>query len=108
MRILLPVLAALVPAALFPDLSFYFDITPKIVLLLAGMALVPFVLETIFAAGAKMATLDDVAAWASVCLDGNRDRGFHSSCLVPERGQLAPFGVDFLHGGSDVFDPGNQ
>ena len=39
MRILLPVLAALVPAALFPDLSFYFDITPKIVLLLTGTAL---------------------------------------------------------------------
>lgn len=34
MRILLPMTAALVPLALFPSHSFYFDITPKIVILL--------------------------------------------------------------------------
>jgi hypothetical protein len=34
MRILLPVAAALVPLALLPGYSFYFDITPKIVVLL--------------------------------------------------------------------------
>jgi O-antigen ligase len=39
MRILLPVVAALVPAAILPGFSFYFDITPKIVILLAGVAL---------------------------------------------------------------------
>ncbi len=42
MRILLPMAAALVPLAFFPGWSFYFDITPKIVilLLLTGAALI--------------------------------------------------------------------
>jgi O-antigen ligase len=39
MRILLPVVAALVPVAILPSFSFYFDIIPKIVILLAGVAL---------------------------------------------------------------------
>jgi O-antigen ligase len=38
MRILLPAMAAVVPAAILPGFSFYFDITPKIVVLLAGVA----------------------------------------------------------------------
>src|SRR5690242_15152535 len=39
MRILLPGMAAVVPAAILTGFSFYFDITPKIVVLLAGVAL---------------------------------------------------------------------
>ena len=39
MRVLLPLIAALVPLIIAPELSFYFDITPKAVALLTGMAL---------------------------------------------------------------------
>lgn len=39
MRLLLPVTAALVPAILLPGYSFYFDITPKLVILLVAAAL---------------------------------------------------------------------
>jgi O-antigen ligase len=38
MRILLPLVAALVPLAIAPHLLFYFDVTPKVVLLLCGAA----------------------------------------------------------------------
>ncbi len=39
-RLLLLLVAALVPALIVPGVSFYFDITPKVVLLLAGTAFV--------------------------------------------------------------------
>src|SRR6478735_8661158 len=55
MRIVLPVLAALIPAAMLPGVSFYFDITPKIVLLLAGVALVLLLWNTSLRPVAKSA-----------------------------------------------------
>src|SRR5262245_58115313 len=36
---LLPLIAALVPLAIAPALTFYFDVTPKIVILVLGVAL---------------------------------------------------------------------
>ena len=39
MRILLPCIAALVPLVIAPELSFSFDVTPKVVILLVGMAM---------------------------------------------------------------------
>src|SRR5258708_19057887 len=39
MRILLPAVAVLVPLAIAPHLLFYFDVTPKVVLLVCGAAL---------------------------------------------------------------------
>src|SRR5258708_32916707 len=39
MRILLPAVAILVPLAIAPHLLFYFDVTPKVVLLVCGAAL---------------------------------------------------------------------
>jgi O-antigen ligase len=39
MRLLLPIVAAVVPAVILPGFSFYFDITPKIVILVLGTAL---------------------------------------------------------------------
>src|SRR5437899_2388225 len=38
MRPLLPAMVALIPAIILPGFSFYFDITPKVVLLLMGTA----------------------------------------------------------------------
>ncbi len=38
MRVLLPLIAAAVPLVLIPDFFFYFDLTPKVLVLLAGVA----------------------------------------------------------------------
>lgn len=38
MRVLLPLIAAAVPLILIPDFFFYFDLTPKVLVLLAGVA----------------------------------------------------------------------
>ena len=94
MRVLLPVVAALVPAVILPGFSFYFDITPKIVILLLGVAL-----SLVFWSGSGLPR--KARRWipllaAAVCLVGCHLAAINASCTLVQWRKLASVRISLV------------
>ncbi|HME06793.1 MAG TPA: O-antigen ligase family protein, partial [Bryobacteraceae bacterium] len=98
MRILLPMAAALVPLALFPGWSFYFDITPKIVilLLLTGAALMFW--DGSIVRGRVPALLNMQIAWLAVATALSRNPALSLNGSNWRRFGLVTYGAVLLYG----------